>query len=351
MPNTTTHTRSVRRAIVGTHVDAIRRAQRLRKSFDGLAEDVKAELRAIAARKDWQTGRDAQKLLDGMVAEAERAIRDVLRVQMVASFRNTVKALGWPAPVARAMVVTPEAVDDPTKPTPKFIGAYGAMAALLFVGMMAYRSGNKGGLVTAELGVDQLKTRAKKAAEAHVLATSNRAIISAVENAYHVPVAKRIEQARRIPVAKLIPVAARKYPPFILNIPPKESPVGPSPVVITSTPLPKLDKSGFTRGPAPGEPDFVILPERGYMPPDDPTRPIRPAAAGLVGWQVLSMLDERVRPKHRERHGRVYYYNPRPERGERGMDEMPNPPYESPNDGGVWAPNCRCVLVPVFEGR
>jgi uncharacterized protein with gpF-like domain len=59
------------------------------------------------------------------------------------------------------------------------------------------------------------------------------------------------------------------------------------------------------------------------------------------------MLDERVRPKHLERHGRSYFYRPR--RGERGLDEMPNPPFESPKDGNVMAWNCRCVLVPKFE--
>lgn len=63
----------------------------------------------------------------------------------------------------------------------------------------------------------------------------------------------------------------------------------------------------------------------------------------LVGFQVHGILDERIRPAHRERNGNIYFRNPR--YGQLGMDEMPNPPLEA--DGST-AFNCRCWLTPIL---
>ena len=62
----------------------------------------------------------------------------------------------------------------------------------------------------------------------------------------------------------------------------------------------------------------------------------------LVGFQVHGILDDRIRPAHRERNGTIYYKTPR--YGNKGFDEMPNPPTEA---DGTTAFNCRCWLSPV----
>lgn len=64
----------------------------------------------------------------------------------------------------------------------------------------------------------------------------------------------------------------------------------------------------------------------------------------VVGYSVYSVLDDRVRPEHRARHGFKYYRNPK--KGQRGMGEMPHPPLEA--DGTV-AWNCRCGLSPIIQ--
>lgn len=63
----------------------------------------------------------------------------------------------------------------------------------------------------------------------------------------------------------------------------------------------------------------------------------------VAGYSVYSVLDDRVRPEHRKRHGFKYYRNPK--KGQRGMDEMPRPPLEA--DGSL-AHNCRCGLLPII---
>lgn len=64
----------------------------------------------------------------------------------------------------------------------------------------------------------------------------------------------------------------------------------------------------------------------------------------LVGFQVHGILDDRIRPAHRARNGTVYYKKPR--YGNKGFDEMPNPPLEA--DGTI-AYNCRCWLTPIMS--
>lgn len=53
------------------------------------------------------------------------------------------------------------------------------------------------------------------------------------------------------------------------------------------------------------------------------------------------------RPEHRARHGTIYYKRPAP--GQKGLDEMPRPPFESPRDGSTLAYNCRCWISPVWS--
>lgn len=63
----------------------------------------------------------------------------------------------------------------------------------------------------------------------------------------------------------------------------------------------------------------------------------------VAGYELNTVLDERVRPEHRAAHGRRFYRVPK--RGQRGLEEMPQPPIWS----GVVAWNCRCFLVPIIE--
>lgn len=51
----------------------------------------------------------------------------------------------------------------------------------------------------------------------------------------------------------------------------------------------------------------------------------------IIGWMVRSVMDERVRPRHRLRNGTVYFKEPKG--GLPGLDQMPHPPLES--DGSL----------------
>lgn len=66
----------------------------------------------------------------------------------------------------------------------------------------------------------------------------------------------------------------------------------------------------------------------------------------ITGYQILATLDDRTRPEHRERHGRIYYRDPKG--NQKGFDEMPRPPIDP---GGEMAWNCRCTMAPVFAGE
>lgn len=321
---------SIRKSLKQNHLATIKRLVAASKDFDKRAGSIKAELRAMAASRDPLNGRAAQQLFLGFASELERSIYAAIRYSEQVAIRRTVAVVGAD--------LVPENFGDreevPAEQRPKILGLIGGLSAMVFIGMLAMRSGNKSGIVTAELAVNRLTTKAKRAVQWGGLAAANRATVEVIE------VAKRVPVANRIPVARFLPIARRVYPPFILDVPTKRG-----------------EKSTVPGGTV--EPEFILLPDdkkhRGYPGeeyrlPGDPVPP-RKSIETLVGWQVISMLDDRVRPKHAERHGRIYYYNPRPERGERGFDDMPNPPYESPNDGGVLAHNCRCVLVPVFESR
>lgn len=63
----------------------------------------------------------------------------------------------------------------------------------------------------------------------------------------------------------------------------------------------------------------------------------------VVGYQLNTVLDDRVRPEHRAMHGAKFYRVPK--RGQRGLDQMPQPPIWN----GQVAWNCRCFVVPILE--
>lgn len=63
----------------------------------------------------------------------------------------------------------------------------------------------------------------------------------------------------------------------------------------------------------------------------------------IAGYQIHAKLDERTRPEHRLRNGRIYYRNPRP--GQYDVRNMPHPPIE---EDGTIAHYCRCWLSPVM---
>lgn len=65
----------------------------------------------------------------------------------------------------------------------------------------------------------------------------------------------------------------------------------------------------------------------------------------VIGYEIDSVLDNRVRPEHAKRHGQRFYRHPR--KGQRGLNEMPQPPLEA--DGRL-AHNCRCYIRPLFGG-
>lgn len=73
---------------------------------------------------------------------------------------------------------------------------------------------------------------------------------------------------------------------------------------------------------------------------------------GVIGFMVHSVLDERTRPWHRQRNGKIYYKEPKGD--QKGLFQMPRPPREPqdanerPAGTSPIAFNCRCFLSPVF---
>lgn len=67
----------------------------------------------------------------------------------------------------------------------------------------------------------------------------------------------------------------------------------------------------------------------------------------VVGYVVRAVLDAATRPEHRKRDGWEFYRTPK--KGQRGFDQMPRPPRESPRDGNRWAFCCRCRLEPIIS--
>ncbi len=63
----------------------------------------------------------------------------------------------------------------------------------------------------------------------------------------------------------------------------------------------------------------------------------------VAGYELNTVLDDRVRPEHRAAHGHRFYRVPR--EGQRGLDQCPQPPIWN----GQVAWNCRCFLIPIIE--
>lgn len=334
--------RIVQQSAKRAHITAIKSGMRAAKRIDERAAKVKAAMRILAANKKDIDTATARRMFDQLTAEAEKLIRDVIRFQASDSYKAMAKSLTATVPGA----VTPD-LEVPTAAeqaerdklgVPNYMGSVGAIAAVLLLAMASLRhSGQMSEAALtrqAETAIDRLSNRARAVVKAQTLAASNRAIIAAVENTYQVPVARRVANARL------------RRSPVIVPVLPDDGKFLRVRFALPASP-------GLERGQGGNE---VLHPKSlGPLTPTvstsatrDPNPPRRTRAmTALIGWQVISMLDNRVRPKHMIRHGMKYYYDPGPD--ERGLDEMPNPPYESPKDGGSMAYNCRCVLVPLIE--
>lgn len=64
----------------------------------------------------------------------------------------------------------------------------------------------------------------------------------------------------------------------------------------------------------------------------------------IIGYKIIATLDSKTRPEHRKRNGTIYYKQPKA--GQKGLDQMPDPPREA---DGTLAWNCRCILSPVLS--
>lgn len=67
----------------------------------------------------------------------------------------------------------------------------------------------------------------------------------------------------------------------------------------------------------------------------------------VLGYQVHAVPRTKYsRPEHLARSGTIYYVNPKD--GQKGLSEMPQPPYDVENGRMQLEYNCRCYLSPVF---
>ena len=70
----------------------------------------------------------------------------------------------------------------------------------------------------------------------------------------------------------------------------------------------------------------------------------------IIGYQVHAVPRTKFsRPEHLERSGTIYYV--RPKAGQKGLEEMPQPPYDRIDGRPVLMFNCRCWLSPVFAAQ
>lgn len=71
----------------------------------------------------------------------------------------------------------------------------------------------------------------------------------------------------------------------------------------------------------------------------------------VVGYEINAVDDGHSpssREEHRKRHGTKYYRTPKA--GQKGLSEMPQPPFDNISGTMVIQPNCRCFLVPLLDG-
>ena len=324
-----TTNRVIQRTAKAAHVETVRAGHRLKLQIDERADRVKAAIRILLATKEPIDQMMARRMFDRLQEEIEKLIRDAAAFQAGFAYKAVAKSMTQTVPGA---VVQPLSDEQQQPEHTNYLGPVAGILALWFAATMTLRHGSNDaiGMTMADMAINRLAGRAKLVAGYQSVVASNRGIVSAVENTFQVPVAKRVGRRQVV-------------------MPPMTDDNGKFVRVKYAMPL----SPGGHRGDG-GEVETVPAPALGArdttgMPPVDPNPPQSTRAMpALLGWQIISMLDDRVRPKHAERHGRKYYYEPFP--GERGLDEMPNPPYESPKDGGVLAYNCRCVLVPIIEG-
>lgn len=315
----------IRETITANHIAAVRRGVKASKQFAADSETVKMEIAKLIALKDPQSQRRAMEMAKTLAAHFDSEIGKLVRDQSEDTYRRVLKALDAAFPQNEytpfSPILSSKSASIPNDTSN--LGPIAAFFALIGIGVVSGIVGNPLGTATAGMGIDRLTARARRVVQSVGIAASNHAAVSAVELIHNVPVAKRIPVAKLIPYAKLIKLGPVVHRPF------------------------------------PNEPEFELIPQRRRqpittqpLPPVDPDPPFDYAwSPKLAGWQVYSMDDDRVRPKHAERHGRKYYYNPDKNKNQSGIDELPNPPYESAKDGHVLAHGCRCWIVPVFFPR
>lgn len=67
----------------------------------------------------------------------------------------------------------------------------------------------------------------------------------------------------------------------------------------------------------------------------------------IIGYQVHAVPRTKYsRPDHLKRSNTIYYVNP--QKGQKGLQDMPQPPYDVENGRMVLKHNCRCFISPVF---
>ena len=315
---------TVKQAIKANHLATFRRSELAARDADRLAAALKDEFRRLAAEGKADAGAIAVKKFTDLAARFALEVQALVHLQAEKTLKDVLAAL------ARMMQAQPpppaviKAQADRLAPAPDEHEK--RRTALFIAGLL--------GFVTAGVTAAVITSRGKEPIPAAVTGAElavNR-LVGRIKRQMRYGGQAVVNRATRIAVESVIPVT--KFP-------------------TSTTPIP--------RGPYPHEPEFVIYPTKtpndpvipDQPPPirdPDPIPPVRPVA-NLIGWQVWSMLLPTTRPKHRHRHKDIFYYNPRPERNEMGMDRCPNPPYESPHDGGVMAWNCVCRIVPIFDGE
>lgn len=70
----------------------------------------------------------------------------------------------------------------------------------------------------------------------------------------------------------------------------------------------------------------------------------------IIGYEVHAVPRTKYsRPEHLARSGTIYYFHPKA--GQKGLDQMPQPPYDRENGRLVLKHNCRCFISPRFADR
>lgn len=331
-PRVSRPTAHVRTAVKRHHLVAIKRANRHAVAFDRAGERLKAAIRRAVAEPVLDANA-IRRQFDQLAKALHDRVNDVARADARAAFAVAAVAVNRHLPNPDVPAEMPAALERAILPDRDgrrdVAGAAVVLAPLLTAGLfaawLAARSGKPHGAGGAGIAVDRLVGRAKSALRHESVRVANAATVAAMSPlspGVAVPVALPVAIPVAVPIATpiAIPVAVPIATPAAI---PLGQPTHPEPFV-----------------PTPGASHAQIVPFN--VPPDLGDG----VAVPVIGWQVLGILDDRIRPAHRERHKTIYYANPKP--GQKGYDEMPNPPYEA--DGSL-AHNCRCVVIPVFNDQ